>query len=209
MKRLLKTGMLVLTAAMLLTGCSSQGGKKETEETEPSQTRYPVSIDGKEILMGETKMQTLLDNGLRITVSEKTENNQINQIEIDSEMKMEPNSYYSGGTIWITDSIFANVSLVTDKDAVKMGDAVIARLEFHLRREEKSDMERIAFNGVPVSEISREKAGEMFPDFKGDDNMLFQNGTDYEYFMSFNQEDSMLDNFSITKEYDVDWTSKN
>ena len=209
MKRLLKTGMLVLTAAMLLTGCSSQGGKKEAEETEPSQTRYPVSIDGKEILMGETKMQTLLDNGLRITVSEKTENNQINQIEIDSEMKMETNSYYSGGTIWITDSIFANVSLVTDKDAVKMGDAVIARLEFHLRREEKSDMERIAFNGVPVSEISREKAGEMFPDFKGDDYMLFQNGTDYEYFMSFNQEDSMLDNFSITKEYDVDWTSKN
>lgn len=209
MKRLLKTGMLVLTAAMLLTGCSGQGGKKETEETKPSQTLYPVSIDGKEILMGETKMQTLLDNGLRITVSEKTEDNQINQVEIDSEMELESNSYYSGGTIWITDSIFANISLVTDEEVVKMGDAVIGQLEFYLSSEKGSEMERIAFNGVPVSEISREKAGEMFPDFTGDDNMLLQYGTDYEYFMSFNQEDSMLNRFSITKEYDVDWTSSN
>ncbi len=44
----------------------------------------------------------------------------------------------------------------------------------------------------------------MFPAFKGDDNMLFQSGSEFKYLMSFNQEDSMLNKFSITKEYDVD-----
>ena len=33
--------------------------------------------------------------------------------------------------------------------------------------------------------MSREKAGEMFPDFSGDDYMWLQKGEDYEYFLSF------------------------
>lgn len=65
------------------------------------------------------------------------------------------------------------------------------------------------FNGVPVTEISREKAGEMFPDFTGDENMWFSPAsmTDYEYFMSFDM-DGMLNKFSLKKKYDVDWNSK-
>lgn len=207
MKRMLKTVILILTAAILLAGCSGQGGKKE-EETEPAQALYPVSIDGIEILMGQTKMQALLDGGLRVTVSEKTADNKINQIEIDPEMQMDANSYYSGGTIWITDSIFAHIALVTDEDSVKMGEAVIARLEFYMTDTNESGLEKISFNNVPVKEISREKAGEMFPDFTGDDYIVLQYGLDYDYSLSFDQQNNMLNKLSITKKYDVDWSSK-
>ena len=73
---------------------------------------------------------------------------------------------------------------------------------------EESELKRITFNGVPASEMSREKAGEMFPDFTGDDYMWLQKGEDYEYFMSFDPTDLMLSSFSLEKEYDVDWSSE-
>ena len=145
---------------------------------------------------------------MNVTVSEMTEDKQINHYEIDPEAELEPNTYYTGGSIWVTDSIFAHISLVTDEKAVRMGDAVIARLEFSLVSGEESELKRIAFNGVPVSEMSREKAGEMFPDFSGDDYMWLQKGEDYEYFMSFDPTDHMLSSFSLEKEYDVDWSSE-
>jgi len=197
MKRVLKTGMILLAAAALLSGCSGKSGKEETTSAEPAQVLYPVAIDGKEILVGETTVQTLLDQGMNVTVSEMTEDKQINQYEIDPEAELEPNTYYTGGSIW-----------VTDEKAVRMGDAVIARLEFSLVSGEESELKRIAFNGVPVSEMSREKAGEMFPDFSGDDYMWLQKGEDYEYFMSFDPTDHMLSSFSLEKEYDVDWSSE-
>ena len=206
-KKFLKTGVILFMAAMLLAGCSGKSSKTETE-AEPEQALYPVTIDGKEILVGQTTVQTLLDEGMNVTVSEMTEDKQINKYEIDPDATLEPNSYYTGGSIWVTDSIFAHISLVTDENAVRMGDAVIARLEFSLTSGEKSELEKITFNGVPVSAISREKAGEMFPDFKGDEYMWFQSGDDYEYFMSFSTTDSMMNKFSVEKEYGVDWNSK-
>lgn len=91
-----------------------------------------------------------------------------------------------------------------------MGNAVIAYMEFALSGTDKTGQDKISFNGVPVTEISREKAGEMFPDFKGDENMWFSSATmlDYEYFMGFDA-DGMLMQFSVRKEYDVDWNSNN
>ena len=51
MKRVLKTGMILLAAAALLSGCSGKSGKEETTSAEPAQVLYPVAIDGKEILV--------------------------------------------------------------------------------------------------------------------------------------------------------------
>lgn len=99
MKRVLKTGMILLAAAALLSGCSGKSGKEETTSAEPAQVLYPVAIDGKEILVGETTVQTLLDQGMNVTVSEMTEDKQINQYEIDPEAELEPNTYYTGGSI--------------------------------------------------------------------------------------------------------------
>ena len=161
---------LILTALVLMTaGCAS--GEKEEEKAE--EVLYPVSIDGTEIFVGETTVQALLDKGFKVTVSEMTADKQINEYEIDPEEMLEANSYYSGASIWLTDSSFAHVSLATDEENIRMGDAVIAYMEFSLSATDRTGLDKIAFNGVPVTELTREKAGEVFPDFTGDQNMLF------------------------------------
>jgi len=206
-------GLLVLFIAVVMTGCS--GDKKADSSTEePKGVLYPVVIDDTEIRIGETTVQALLDKGFKVTVSDSRTVDgrlQIDQYEIEPESELEANSYYSGGSIWITDSTFAHISMVTDESKIKMGDAVIARLEFNISSDDEEAKEKIKFNGVPVSEISREKAGEMFPDFTGDDNMWFSKATetDYKYFMSFSMEDKLLAKLEIEKGYDVDWNSKN
>ncbi len=72
-------------------------------------------------------------------------------------------------------------------------------------------LSNILFNNVPVTELNREKAGEMFPDFTGDDVMWFSPAEmrDYEYFMSFSMEDGSMTKFSAEKQYDVDWLNTN
>ena len=55
-------------------------------------------------------MQTLLDAGFKVTVSDSSADfSEITQFEIDPEQELEANTYYSGGSVWITDSIFANI----------------------------------------------------------------------------------------------------
>lgn len=208
MERKLKKRMVmaVLIGAFLMAaGCSKKEEEPEKEAV------YPVSIDGSEIIVGETTVQTLLDKGFKITVSEMTEDNRVNQYEVDSEAELEANSYYSGASIWLTESSFANVSIVTGESSVKLGDAVIAYMEFSLVDEEPSKLSGILFNGVPVNEITREKAGEIFPDFTGDENMWFSSASasEYKYFMAFNSDDGMMNQFSVEKKYEVDWSGEN
>lgn len=205
MKKSVKYLGLLLLTSVLLTGC---GGSAEEEEAQaqPQQELYPVTIDGTEVRLGETTVQALLDKGLTLTVSEADENMNITEYEIDPEMELERDSYYSGASISISDNLFAHISLVTGPSTTRMGDAVIAYMEFYFQSADKSELEKISFNGVPVTEISREKAGEMFPDFTGDDNMWLQYGPDYDYTLSFDT-DKMLVKLSLSKKYDVDWSS--
>lgn len=210
MKKFLKLGTIFMLAIALTAGCGIFDGKKDTEsEAEQTEKLYPVTINGKEIRVGETTVQTLLDEGLKLTVSEMTTDNQINTYEIDPETELEANTYYTGGSISITDSIFAHVSFITGDEAIRMGDAVVAYVELSLTNGEAEDLEQILLDGVPVSEISREKAGEMFPEFTGDDNMLLQYGSEYKYVLGFASENHMLSSVSLEKKYDVDWTGNN
>ncbi len=198
---------MVLAFAMAMMGCAkSEAGEDAAKEAQA--VIYPVSIDGSEIIIGETTVQTLLDKGLKVTVSEMTEDKQIIEYEVDPEEELEANSYYSGASVWLTEHSFAHISMATDEENVRMGDAVIARLEFSLVSEEKAELAKIVFNGVPLSEMTREKAGEVFPDFSGDNNMWFSPAEqlDYKYFMSFDTEGTIT-SLSLEKKYDVDWSS--
>lgn len=189
-------------------------GKNQSDEppAEPEMQTpiYPVSINGKEILVGKTTVQALLDQGFKVTVSETSGDYEAVEYEIDPEAKLEKGGYYSGGTVWITDSVFANISFVTGMFRSKMGDATIARMDFSLSSGNKAGLGQVLFCGVPVTEISREKAEEMFPDFTGDPYMWFSPASmaDYEYFMAFGTEDGMLNRLLIEKRYDVDWGSE-
>ena len=212
MNRLLKKcsimGVLLVLLALLTAGCSNGGKGSEAEEASADPV-YTVTLDGSEITIGETTVQTLLDKGLKITVSEMSEDYEITQYEIDPEAELEANSYYTGGSVWITDTVFANISSVTDEENIRMGDAVIAYLEFSMSSENASGLDKILFNNIPVAELSREKAGEVFPDFTGDENMWFSPASmsDYKYFMAFNSSGRMT-KFSVEKKYDVDWSGE-
>lgn len=202
MKKLVKSGIVIIMIMMLAGGC---GKKEETQK----QKLYPVSINGTEIRVGETTVQSLTDAGLRITVSESTEDfSDISHFEIDPDQQLEANTYYSGGTIWISDSLFAFISVATGDEAVTMGDAVIARLEFNMANAGDDELSGIQFDGVPVSEITREKAEEMCPDFSGDEHMWLQYGLDYKYDLNFDSTGKMI-SFAIERKYDVDWSAAN
>ena len=212
MKKILKkwslVGLSLIFIVMTLTGCSGEN-KDDKTSNKPEEKLYPIMIEGQEILVGQTTVGTLLDKGFKVTVSEMTADKQINKYEIDPNEELEANSYYTGGSIQINDSLSALISLATDEKSVKMGDSVIARLEFTFLSEDRSYLDNILFNGVSVNELTRDKAKEMFPDFTGDDNMWFSPAsmTEYKYFLSFSWE-GQLQNFYVEKKYDVDWSSK-
>lgn len=215
MKHWKQRSLACLLSALLLfalAGCgdSSDGSDTSGGSTEVEDVLYPVSIGDSEIRVGETTVQTLLDAGLNITFSEWNDDNQIDQYTVDPEMELEANSYYSGGTIWVSDSIYAHVSIVTDEDSVKLGEGVIARMEFSFpSAQDDPALATISFNGIPVTELNRDKAGEVFPDFTGDEVMWFSPAAmlEHKYFMSFNMEDGSMTTFSVEKTYDVDWSS--
>lgn len=212
MKKLLKkwslVGLSLIFIVMTLTGCSDES-KDDKTSNKPEEKLYPITIEGQEILVGQTTVGTLLDKGFKVTVSEMTADKQINKYEIDPNEELEANSYYTGGSIQINDSLSALISLATDEKSVKMGDSIIARLEFTFMSEDRSYLDNIQFNGVSVNELTRDKAKEMFPDFTGDDNMWFSPAsmTEYKYFLSFSWE-GQLQNFYVEKKYDVDWSNK-
>lgn len=209
-KRWSMAGVLLAFLILAVTGCSTDKWER-IEEEESSDPLYPVTIDGSEILIGETTIQALLDKGFKVTFSEMSEDYEITTYEVDPEAELEGNSYYSGGTVRITDGISIHISLVTDAGNTKMKDAVIAYMDFSLIYEhDKSELGRISFNGIPVTELSREKAGEVFSDFTGDENMWFSPASmmDYDYFMGFDN-DGRMTQFSVKKEYDVDWSREN
>lgn len=204
----------IIGAALLILAVSVAGCGKQTqdgnEESEAQETPlYPVSLNGTEIRVGETTMQTLLDAGFKVTVSEMTPDNQINEYEVDPTTELEPNMYYTGGSIWITEHTFAHISFVTGETAGTLGDATVARLEVNLSsQEDAANLEKIEFNGTPVTELSREKAGEDYPNFTGDEGMWFSTGgSDYKYGLYFDRSSGTLNSFSAECKYDVDWSN--
>lgn len=190
---------LLLAALMLfLPACSQEDGQDEKTE----EVLLPISINGKEIKVGETTVQTLLDEGLEVSwVDENYE-----RITVDPATGLEANSYYTGGSIKVTDNMSFSISLVTDEEAVSLGEAVIARLELRMAAEnDKSVLETISFDGVPVTELTLENAMEKYSDWTGNEVMWLHYGLDYKYDLLFDISTGILNGFNIERTYDVDW----
>lgn len=200
--------MLSMTFFMTTPGCSTEFGPSDSVEEKVEEPLYSVSIKGVEVNVGETKMQSLLDAGFTVTWSEWTGERNIETNTVDNNMELEANSYYTGGSLHTgIPSMSIKISFVTEDEAVTLGEAVIARMEFSFSvtgdTEEHSD---IVFNGVPITELTREKAGEMFPDFRGDDAMWFSTGLkEYDYFLGYESQTKKLVRLTVEREYDVDW----
>lgn len=191
---------LMLTALLLfLSACGQEDGESGQENGE---TLLPISVNGKEIRVGETTVQTLLDEGFNVSWVDE----EYNRIIVDPTEQLEANSYYTGGSIEVTDNMSFSISLVTDEEAVSLGKAVIARLEIHTAAEEdQSVLETISFDGVPITELTREKAGEKYPDWTGDEVMWLHYGLEYKYDLHFDMSTGGFNGFIVERVYDVDW----
>ena len=166
-------GTLILLS---LTACSSDDG---SENDKPEETLIPISVKGAEIKVGETTVQTLLDQGLEVTWMDEN----YEKIPID---------------------------LATEGTPVPMSEAVIARLEFHIATEEdETVLNQMAFDGVPVTELTCEKAQEMYPDWSGNEVMWLKYGLEYSYSLNFDMSTGRLTQFTVERKYDVDWTDDN
>jgi len=199
----LRSLLCLVLAALLLVLCACAGDEGgDTQEAE--EVLLPVSVNGKEIRVGETTVQTLLDEGLDVSwVDENYE-----RVTVDPATELEANSYYTGGSMKVTDNMSFSISLATDEEAVPLGQAVIARLELSMAAEDdESVLETIAFDGVPVTELTREMAGEKYPDWTGDENMWLHYGLQYKYDLNFDSTTGKLSGFTVERSYDVDWNS--
>lgn len=190
--------LLCLALALVLAVLGACAAEEEKEE----EALYPITLKGAEVRVGETTVQSLLDQGLHVTWTD--ENYQA--IEVDPETVLEAESYYTGGNVQLGGNAFASISFTTGEEDATLGQAVIARLEFQLAGVEDAQLlEEIAFDGVPVSQWTRELAGEKYPDWTGDDTMWLHYGLTYKYDLNFDMGTGKLVKFAVSKEYDVDW----
>ena len=194
---------LILAALMLsLSACGKDDGGN-SKDGDKDDVLLPISISGKEIRVGETTVQTLLDEGLDVSWVDED----YNRITVDPTTQLEANSYYTGGSIKVTDNMHLAISFATDEEEVSLGQAVIARLELTIMaaEDDKSVLETISFDGVPVTELTQEKAAEKYPDWTGNEVMWLHYGLEYKYDLNFDISTGYLNKFAVERTYDVDW----
>ena len=202
MKKMRSPLCLLLTAILLLLPACGQDGGDSGQSGGNGEVLLPISVNGKEIRVGETTVQTLLDEGLDVSWVDEN----YNRITVDPATKLDANSYYTGGSIKVSDNMSFTISLVTEDEAIPLGQAVIARLEAHMAAEnDQSVLEKISFDGMPVTEWTQEKAMEKYPDWTGNEVMWLHYGLEYKYDLNFDMSTGYLNGFTVERTYDVDW----
>ncbi|MEY8396024.1 hypothetical protein AALB64_14620 [Lachnospiraceae bacterium 45-P1] len=193
---------LLLTALMLFLAACSKGEEGDGKDGGSDEVLLPISINGKEIRVGETTVQTLLDEGFEVSWVDES----FNRITVDPTTQLEADSYYTGGSIKVTDNMSFLISFTTGEEAVPLGEAVIARLELTAAGEDdKSVLETISFDGVPITELTQKKAAEKYPDWTGNETMWLHYGLEYKYDLNFDMSTGYLNKFAVERTYDVDW----
>lgn len=193
---------LLLTAFMLLLAACSKGEEGNDKDGGDSEVLLPISINGKEIRVGETTVQTLLDEGFEVSWVDEN----YNRITVDPTTQLEANAYYTGGSIKVSDNMSFMISFATDEEEVPLGEAVIARLELTtVYEDDKSVLETISFDGVPITELTQKKAAEKYPDWTGNETMWLHYGLEYKYDLNFDMSTGYLNKFAVERTYDVDW----
>ncbi|MCI8532657.1 MAG: hypothetical protein HFI18_09055 [Lachnospiraceae bacterium] len=198
MKKKILRGIALMLSMVFLTGCSQKEEEAPPELLTLAEYSVPVTIDGIEIVVGTTTLQPLLDAGLSIMVSEWT-GDQVLEREIDPEEILAAGTSETDISFWITDSAFARLSLEAADTDVRMGDAVVSRLALHLSHLTDTLPDNISIDGVPVTELSRARAGEMFPDYEQEDLSIMQQGEDYKCTFMFMPGTYALYQFSLVK----------
>ena len=159
---------------------------------------YGSFLTAMETLADETRdedIQELLDAGFELMVSEWN-GRSIVQRELDPEETLVTGTKNTEISFWISDSSFARLSIDARNGEVRTGDAPVTRLELHLSFDAALPSD-ILISDVPVAELTRAKAGEMFPDFEQGDLSVTQKGADYQCTLMFSPQTLNLYQFSL------------
>lgn len=204
-KKKIRSLLCFMMAVLMLSLTACSTSDEVSEDKEATEVLLPVSIGGIEIKVGETTIQSLMDQGLEISWVDE----EYNRIIVDPTTELEAKTYYTGGSIDLSDNVFFKVSFVTDEKMVPLGEAVIAYIELHVLPDgDQSLLDQIAFDGVPFKEMTQKKAVEKYSDWSGDEIMWLNYGTDYKYLLTFDIATGDLTGFTVERKYDVDWTKK-
>lgn len=198
MKKMILTGIALILAMAFLTGCSKKEEEAPPELLMLAEHSIPVTIDGTEIVVGTTTLQPLLDAGFPVKVAEWT-GSEVVEYDIDPDDTLAAGTSETEISFWVTDSAFVRLSLEAGGTNTRMGDATISRLALHLSHHTETLPDNISIDGVPVTELSRARAGEMFPDFEQEDLSIVQQGEDYKCTFMFIPGTYALYQFSLVK----------
>lgn len=159
---------------------------------------YPVTIDGTEVMAGETTLSVLYDAGYTIMSMDT-----IGSTEVEASYQLDADSYYTGLYIAKGDTRIASVALVTDKKAVPASDAVIGSIE--VNSEYKHPLDTATFAGVKISELTPEKFQEVVAGSKmrDDGNSAYYSGS--KYLVRADYKDGAIISLQMKRNYDVDY----
>ncbi len=181
-------------AAMALVLCLSMaacgaGGKDKA---------YPVSVDGTEIIVGETTMGALYDAGYTIVAYGGSES-----MEIDATEQLEADSYYSQVFAKKGDENLVMLAVVTEKNAIPISEAVIADVEFF----SEEGLAKASFDGVALADLSLDTLKEHVSGISVDEEagLASMAGNNYTLFVYF--ENGKVTSLEMKKNYDVDYSS--
>jgi len=199
-KKKIRSLLCFMMAVLMLSLTACSTSDEGSEDKEATEVLLPVSIGGIEIKVGETTIQSLMDQGLEISWVDE----EYNRIIVDPTTELEAKTYYTGGSIDLSDNVFFKVSFVTDEKMVPLGEAVIAYIELHALQSEQTILDQITFDGVQIKELTQKKAVEKYPKWSGDEIMWLNYGLDYKYLLTFDIATGDLTGFTVERKYDVD-----
>lgn len=183
--KLLTLLLMSISICAMLSGCSAGSDKA-----------YPITIGGTEVIVGETKVSTLLDAGFTFTTL-------VDGLSVDvaAEDMLEANSYYSSLFLQQSDSKSIRFCVTTDKDAVPFSDAVIAKVSLF----ESSDFSSVTFDGVALTDLTGDMIKEHIADVVERDDGAGFFYTSNNYHVDFDMADGVITEFDIERKYDVDY----
>lgn len=161
---------------------------------------YPITVDGTDILVGETTISTLIDAGFTIRELSYSDDN-----EITGDTMLEKNSYYSGLYAYKEDIKYCTIEIVTDKKDVPLAEAVIAKVII------KDDLSHTIgdsmFDGVKLTEMTVETAQEHIEGSKLSEDNLSVSLSGSKYFVSIHFDENGFLDLEMKCKYDVDYRS--
>lgn len=182
----------IAAAMVFLAAAAGCGGEKEAI--------YPLSVDGTEITLDQTTMQTIYDAGFEVSVMD-TSVGSVQWYEIEADMPLDADSVYTDIYIGKGGEPYASVSVVTG-EACAVRDGVV-----YFLKSEEGGLDKIAIASVPLTELTGEKALEIEP--KLESNEYYQSCVTDSRILRITRENGAagaVTKLEVEVRYDIDYT---